>query len=116
MNRKKCSSVNLSKLRENAGYSVRGLAKELKINHATLLKWESTGKVSNPDCLPSLATLLGVSIEELLGLPKPRNTSIPSGKLGQAFQKVSQLPRSQQQRILATVNDMVEAHLARTES
>jgi len=47
-----------------------------------------------------MSSLLGVTIEELLGQPKPRKLATPGGKLGQVFRKVSELPRRKQQRIV----------------
>lgn len=107
------SLVDLVALREAAGLTVRGLARELGINHTTVLKWEQTGKVAKTEFLIPMSSLLGVTIEELLGQPKPRKSAAPGGKLGQVFREVSELPRRKQQRIVEVVEDMLTAQKAK---
>ena len=106
--------VNLTKYREDAGLGVRELARELELNHATILKWEQTGKVAKAEYLVPMSQILGVTIEELLGQPKLRKTAAPGGKVGQVFREVSELPRRQQQRIVEVVEDMITAQRSRT--
>ena len=55
-----------------------------------------------------MASALGVTVEELLGQPKPRRVVSPGGRLNQAFQRVAKLPRRQQQKIA----EVVEGFLA----
>ena len=101
-------SSHLRELREKAEISVRELARLLEIHHTNIVYWEKTGRIAKVELLPDIAQVLGVSIEELLGLPKPRNANMPGGKLGQVFRKVSELPRSQQQKVI----EMAEGFLA----
>ena len=108
--------VDLTKLREDANLSVRALSRELGVTHAAVIKWEKAGKVTKTEFLIPLSRILGVTIEELLGQPKPRKSAAPGGKLGQVFRDVSELPRRQQQRIVATVEDMLIAHQAKSSS
>jgi len=105
--------ADLARMRERAGLGVRELARELGINHATLLQWEKAGKVSKTEFLVPMAAILGVSLEELLGQPKPRRAAAPGGKLGQVFREVSELPRRKQQRIVEVVEDMLTAQKAK---
>lgn len=106
------STVDLAKLRKDAGLGVRELARQLGIHHATLLKWEATGKVAKAEFLVAMSEILGVTIEELLGQPKPRRTTSPGGKLGQVFREVSDLPRRQQEQIVKVVSALVtQAHV-----
>ena len=105
--------VNLTKMRENAGLTVRGLAIELGISHTAVLKWEKAGKVHKTDFLMPLSQIFGVTIEELLGQLTPRRNAAPGGKLGQMFRDVSDLPRSQQNRIISFLDDMLTAQKAK---
>jgi transcriptional regulator with XRE-family HTH domain len=107
------SPIDLAGLRENAGLTVRALARELGINHTTVLKWERTGKVAKAEFLVPMSEILGVTIEELLGQPKPRRATAPGGKLGQVFREVSELPRRKQQRIVEVIEDMLTAQKAK---
>jgi transcriptional regulator with XRE-family HTH domain len=105
--------VDLAKMRENAGLTVRGLANELGISHTAVLKWEKAGKVNKTEFLAPLSQIFGVTIEELLGQPTPRRNAAPGGKLGQVFREVSELPRSQQSRIISLVEDILTAQKAK---
>ncbi len=107
------SVIDLTELRESAGLSVRELARQLDIHHTTILKWETAGKVAKADYLLPMSQILGVTIEELLGQPKPRRATAPGGKLGQVFREVSELPRRKQQRIVEVVEDMLTAQKAK---
>ena len=100
---------NLTKLRENVGLSIREFARQLEVHHTTVLKWEKIGRVLKSDYIPIAAEILGVTANELLGLPKNKSNSNQGGKLGKAFREVAELPRSQQQRILGMVEDMLIA-------
>ena len=105
------SYVDLVSLREAAGLTARGLARELGITHAAVLKWERAGKVAKTEFLIPMSRILGVTIEELLGQPKPRKSAAPAGgKLGQVFREVSELPRSQQEKVIAILEPFVSAH------
>jgi transcriptional regulator with XRE-family HTH domain len=101
---------NLRKLRLKAGISVRELARRINEQPTNVSYWERTGKLPRSDVLVPMAEALGVSLEEILGLPKIKNTRSPGGRAGEVFQAVSRLPRSQQKKIL----DVVEAFVVQT--
>ena len=106
---------HLRELREAAGMSQRELAKQLEIHHSNLGHWERTGNLPGSNLLVPLARLLGVTVEELLtgdAGKKPRGAAI-TGKAQSLFEQLLKLPRSQQQRILATVEDMIVAQEAK---
>ena len=69
-----------------------------------------------PEFLAGLAKVLGVSTEQLLGADTPPKKDGPTGKARKLFEEVSKLPRSQQQRILAMVEDMLIAQEAKKAS
>jgi hypothetical protein len=58
-----------------------------------------------------LAKILNVSVEHLFGTatPKARGTG-PAGKLRQVFEKASQLPRHQQNKVAEFVDAFVKQH------
>jgi transcriptional regulator with XRE-family HTH domain len=106
---------HLRELREAAGMSQRELAKQLEIHHSNLGHWERSGNLPGSNLLLPLAKLLGVTVEELLtgeATKKPRGAAI-TGKAQALFEQLSKLPRNQQQRILATVEDMLVAQEAK---
>ena len=102
------AASRLRELRERAGLSLRQLARQIGEDHSNVGFWERSGKIPRSDVLAPIAKALGVSVEELLGEPKPKRASAPGGKLGQVFQSVSRLPRRQQQKVI----EMAEGFLA----
>jgi hypothetical protein len=54
-----------------------------------------------------MAKALGVTVEQLLGEAQPRRAAGPGGKVRQAFEAVSKLPRRQQEHVLKVVNALV---------
>ncbi len=74
--------------------------------------WEREAVGLRADQLAQLAQLaeaLGVSADYFLGRDAKKRGAGPAGEARLLFEQVSQLPRSQQQRILATVEDMLVA-------
>ena len=111
MSKTPTQSSHLRDLRECAGISIRELARQLNIHHTNIVYWEKTGRVAKAELLPQLAAILGVSVEEVLGQPRLKRTSLVPGKLGQIFEAAAKLPRRQQQKII----DMAAAYIAQYE-
>ena len=101
----------LRTLREAAGLSLRELSRLINVHPSNVSFWERTGKTPKSEVLVPMASALGVTVEELLGEKKPRKAG-PTGRSLQSFEKVSELPRSQQKKIL----DVVDALLAQQAS
>jgi len=97
-----------------AGLSQTQVAEKLGITQPSYADWERRMVALRPDHLPQLATILGVTVEQLLGAePAPKRGNGPVGKARQMFERVSKLPRATQQRILANVEDALTAHEVR---
>ena len=97
---------NLRRLREQAGLSLRELARQIGEHPSNVSYWEREEKIPRSDVLASIAKALGVNVEELLGEKPPRRRA-PAGRALQTFEKVSTLPRSQQKKILDVVDALV---------
>ena len=102
----------MKKLRETAGLSLRELARRIGEDHSNVRYWETTGKLPRSNVLMPMAKALGVTVEELLGQPKPKRAITPGGKLGEVFESVSKLPRRQQQKVVEFVEAFVEKKTA----
>ncbi|MCF6313127.1 MAG: helix-turn-helix transcriptional regulator [Verrucomicrobiales bacterium] len=100
-------SSPLRELRERAEITTRELARQLNIHHTNIVYWEKTGRVAKVELLPKMAEILGVSVEEILGQPRPKRNPIAPGKLGQVFEAASELPRRQQQKIIDFVEPFI---------
>jgi transcriptional regulator with XRE-family HTH domain len=100
----------LRQLREAAGISMRELARQIDESPTNVSYWERSGQIPRSDVLVPMASALGVTVEELLGQPKPRRVVSPGGRLNQAFQRVAKLPRRQQQKIAEVVEALLAQH------
>ena len=87
---------------------MRELARQIGEQPSNINYWETSGNLPRSDVLIPMAKVLGVTVEELLGQPKPRRVVAPSGRARLAFDAVSKLPKRQQQKIV----DVVEAFVA----
>lgn len=101
---------HLRSLREKAGLTLREFARQVGEHPSNVSYWERTGSTPKSDVLLPMAKALGVTVEELLGAPKPQRTTAPGGKARQLFDAVSQLPRRQQQKIIEVVEALVAQH------
>jgi len=104
----------IAALRERAGLSQDQLAQKVGSNQKTVAYWERRAVALKPAQLEAIAAALGCTPQEILGLAEPKNRGAgPTGKARQIFERVSKLPRSTQQRILANVEDSLTAYEAR---
>jgi transcriptional regulator with XRE-family HTH domain len=97
-------------LREAAGLSVRELARQIGEQHTNVLYWESSGNLPRSNVLLPMAKALGVTVEELLGEPRPKRVVSPGGRARQLFEAVSKMPRRQQEKILDILEPFVQQH------
>ena len=106
-------SERLCRIRESTGLSQRALAKKMGISQPAYANWETHNVSLKPEQLTMLAKVLGVRVEELLEEPRsPGRRGGPKGKVHQAFESVSRLPRRQQQQIVEVVEALVEKKMA----
>ena len=92
--------------------TVREVAQKVGTNHQTVLYWEKAGRVGNAELLVPLAEALGVTVEEVLGYPRPRKTVPVGGRMGEVLEAASRLPRKQQQKILDIVEPFIREQTA----
>jgi transcriptional regulator with XRE-family HTH domain len=94
--------------RETLGLSQAHVAEHLGITQTAYAVWERHPVALRPDQIEKLAAVLGVSVEHLFGREEvAQRGKGPVGKARRLFESVSKLPRNRQQRILATVEDML---------
>jgi transcriptional regulator with XRE-family HTH domain len=100
----------LAQAREEAELSQQELAHQLGVSARAICWWEREPTALKPEQLAALADVLGVSVDYLLGRQnQPRRGTGPVGRAKRAFERVSKLPRAQQQHILKVVEAFVEA-------
>ncbi len=104
----------IARARQEAGLSQNNLATKLGISRNLIAQWERSAVALKAAQLSALAEQLGVSVDSLVGRNEgPKRGKGPTGKARQVFERVSQLPRSTQQRILANVEDALTAYEVR---
>ena len=98
----------LKEFREASGLSQSQLAEQLKVHRSNIGFWENSGIIPRSDLLIPMSKLLGVPVEKLLGEnPKASKLPAPAGRARIVFDRVSKLPKRQQQKILEVVEALV---------
>ncbi len=108
------TEIDLTAMRERAGLSRREFARQLGTCHTNVNSWEQAGWITKSEFIVPAASILGVTVEELLGLPKMRKNPLPGGRLGQAFAAATELPRGKQEKIIALLDAFVAQHANET--
>ncbi|KAF0240845.1 MAG: phage regulatory [Planctomycetota bacterium] len=100
--------AHLMALRQAAQLSQTELAEIVGVPQQSIAFWELGAKPPRSEVLVKLARALGVRVEALLApeLPRERRGG-PVGKVRQAFDRVSRLPKRQQEHILRVVDALV---------
>jgi transcriptional regulator with XRE-family HTH domain len=104
----------LRSLRLAAGLSQSELAARLGVHRSNIGFWETKGIIPRSDLLAPMAEALGVTVGEIIGAdarPK-RPVAAPAGRARLVFDRVSKLPRRQQQHIIRVVEDLLVAQTA----
>jgi transcriptional regulator with XRE-family HTH domain len=104
--------TDLTAMREQAGLTVRELARQLNTSHTNVINWEKAGHVTKTEYLIPMSEALGVTVDELLGRPRPSRTVTPGGKMGKVLEEASRLPRRQQQKIIDIVEPFIREQAA----
>lgn len=103
--------ARLNEARQRAGLSQAELAATVGVERRVMAHWERRSVTLRPEQLVALATALGTTTDELLGV-KPARVSGPTGRVRQVFEQVSRLPRKQQAKVVEFVEAFVEKKAA----
>ena len=103
----------IARARQEVGLTQKELAAKLDVTQRVVTYWEREAVGLRTEQLSALAKALGVSADYFIGRESSKRGNGPAGKARKLFERVSQLPRAQQQRILDTVEDMLLAREAR---
>jgi transcriptional regulator with XRE-family HTH domain len=98
-------------LREVTGLSQAQVAERLGITQHAYAYWERRPVALRPEQLVQLATILKITVEELMDeAAAKRRSAGPSGKARQLFEAVSKLPRRQQEKVFSILEPFVREH------
>jgi len=84
------------------------LAEILGISQQYVQAFEAGRRKVPSSMLPTLAQLFGVSLEELVGMPTPKNRRGPTPKLQQQLERISQLPRAKQRFVIEMLDTVLQ--------
>ena len=99
----------IARLRKAAGYTQRELAVELGISNRMVAYYEGETDYPPAAILPTLARVLGVSADELLGL-KPVKTKprTQDNRLWRRFRQVEKLPSIDRRQIVQLIDTFLD--------
>ena len=92
--------------------TVAELAGILGVPQSNIAFWEQSEKPPRSDVLPAMAQAFGVRLEELLKVEAEKRTPAkkkngPTARVREVFDRVSKLPRRQQEKIVEFVSVFV---------
>ena len=99
--------TRLTESRQRVGLSQAELADKIDVDRRMIAHWERRSVTLKPEQIVALASALSTTTDELLGLQAPRVIG-PTGKVRQVFERVAQLPRKQQAKVVEFVEAFVE--------
>ncbi|MBA3486043.1 MAG: helix-turn-helix transcriptional regulator [Lysobacter sp.] len=102
----------LSALRKGQGLTQVQLAQLLDVSQQAITAYESGQRRVPISTLPLLARTLGVSLEDLIGVPASRGTGKrgPAPKLQQQLEQLSRLPKTQQRLVSQLIDTVLQQH------
>jgi transcriptional regulator with XRE-family HTH domain len=102
----------LAALRRAQGLTQRELAAKLGIRRELIDYYERRAPNPSLDFMERAAAALGVTVAELLGQaagPEEKRSG-PTGKMQRLFEQASELPRRQQEKVVAVLEAFVAQH------
>lgn len=103
----------LARLRQVAGYSQRDLATEIGISQRMVAYYEKGSEHIPIDLLPRMATTLGVSVDQMLGLAKTEGNGKPrDNRLWRRFNQVEKLPPAKRKPIFQLLDAFLKSEKA----
>lgn len=103
----KALGERIAALRKDAGLSQQAMADTLEIAQQTYANYEVARARPSVAMLPELAKFFGISIDELLGLKNGLGKRGPTPKLQQQIERLSILPKAQQQVVLKMLDGVL---------
>ncbi len=100
----------LAQLRKAAGYTQVELAAELGISQRMVAYYESPNSTPPANLLPQIATVLGVSIDELFGRSAKRRLAKQDGdsRLRRRLLAIEKLDMAEKRQVLQLIDAFIE--------
>lgn len=84
---------NLKHLRAVTGLTQQGLAQKIGFSQQAIARWETGKATPDPDTLIKLAAVFNVSVDELLGSSKPKETYYLNPETAKMAQELHDNPK-----------------------
>lgn len=105
------NGARLAAFRKAAGFSQVQLAGMIGIPQRTLSFYETGAENLPSGLVPALAQALGVTVEEILGIPNEKTTKRgPKSKLERQLDAVRRLPRGEQDFVSKFLDNVLVQH------
>ena len=99
----------LASLRKAAGYTQVELANEIGVSQRVIAYYESETQYPPAHLLPSIATALSVSADELLGIaPKKNNKPNGDNRLTRRFRQIEKMGAKEKRQIIQLLDTFIE--------
>lgn len=98
----------LVRLRKAAGYTQVELAKELGVSQRMISYYEGHTEHPPSALIPQMATLLGVTADELLGIKPVKRTRKPDTRLQRRFQQIESMGAKEKRQIMQVLDAFIE--------
>lgn len=101
----------MRQLRLEKGFTQKELASEINVSQRVIVYYERESNHPPSDLLPSIASALGVSIDELLGIKatkKKRPNTEVSPRLARRLQQIESLDSKNKRQLLQIIDTFIE--------
>jgi transcriptional regulator with XRE-family HTH domain len=103
----KTLGARIAGLRKDSDITQVQLAETMGVSQQTVASWEVGRRGVPVASLPLLARTLGVSVEALIGEKAPPAKRGPTPKMQQQIERLSTLPKAQQQLVLKMLDGVL---------
>jgi transcriptional regulator with XRE-family HTH domain len=100
----------IARLRKVLGITQKELAEKIGVTRTIITDYENGRVRIYDEMLARLATALGVTTDEILGLKEPEETGTHSLRLARRIRELEQLPEPKKKAILKTIDDLIKAN------
>jgi len=100
--------ARLAELRKRAGYTQQELAEAVQTTQRMISYYETQAEPPPSMLLPELARVLGVSVDQLLGLAALKKSRLPDSRVLRRLQQIEALEPGEKRQVLQVLDAFIE--------
>lgn len=100
--------ARLAELRKRAGYTQQELAEAVQTTQRMISYYETQAEPPPSMLLPELARVLGVSVDQLLGLAPLKKSRLPDSRVLRRLQQIEALEPGEKRQVLQVLDAFIE--------